>query len=200
MMLAIFFVSFTELYRVMLAKLKYCHHLNNLICHAIGATRHLIHSTLQWGTGWSEKGRGREVMFAAAWRELALREREMIWSCADSWDHKAWLPAAAWQIQREGKSDAERHLQTPNTPSSLLIISNWASGSNYGREGRQRACASSQWNAKWTLCYIFRCFVEGWQAFRGAAALGDTIPELKQLSFPTTVSWLIFIYIYKKRH
>lgn len=76
------------------------------------------------------RGRGREVMFAAAWRELALREREMIWSCADSWDHNARLPAAAWQIQKEGKSDTERHLQTANTPSSLLIISNWASGSN----------------------------------------------------------------------
>lgn len=88
------------------------------------------------------------------------------------WQLEAYgrLPAAAWQIEREGKSDTRRLLQTVGTPSTLLIISNWAPGSNLGSEGRQRACASSQWNAEWTLWYIFRCFERGWQAFKEAAA------------------------------
>lgn len=51
-------------------------------------------------------------------------------------------------------------------------------------------CISIQWNANWTLRYIFRCFVKGWQAFKGTAALGDNVLELKQPSFQMTVSWL----------
>lgn len=145
-------------------QMRRCHHLKNLIFRAIGANRHLIHGTLKWENGWSKRGRerGGGVMFTATWRELALRERGMISSWADSWEHNGRLPAAAWQIEREGKSDTERLLQTASAPSSLLIISNWASGSNLGREGRQCACALSQWNAEWSLWYIFRCFEKGW--------------------------------------
>lgn len=127
MMLAIFSV----IHRALQSDVRaYCHHLNNLIYHAVGATRHLIRGTHSSEGGARGREGGREVMLMAAWRELALREREMIWSCADSWDHNARLPATAWQIEKEGKSDTERLLQTANTPSSLLIISNWASGSN----------------------------------------------------------------------
>lgn len=88
-----------------------------------------VRDWVERGEGGGRQG-GREVMFAAAWRELAPRERKMIWSRADSWDHNARLPAAAWQTEGGGESDTERLLQTASTPSSLLIISNWASGSN----------------------------------------------------------------------
>lgn len=119
------FLLFIVLSRVMVAKWDYCHLLNGLIWHALDATCRLIHS-------WS--GGGEEVMFTATWHELAVREREMIWSCDDSRDHTAWLAAATWQIKNTGKSDPGWLLWTANTPSSLSIISNWASGSNEGRE------------------------------------------------------------------
>lgn len=164
MILAIFFLlSFPELYRVMLAKW------DDVTIWKTWFSVQLVPPVIKFMAHSSERmggARGRErgggVMFTATWRELALRERGMISSWADSWEHNGRLPAAAWQIEREGKSDTERLLQTASAPSSLLIISNWASGSNLGREGRQCACALSQWNAEWSFWYIFRCFEKGW--------------------------------------
>lgn len=115
----------------------------------------------------------------------------MIWSRADSWDHNARLPAAAWQIQKEGASDTGRLLQTASAP---FISFNYfkLSFRKQLRQGGKTTCLriNSQLNAKWTQRYIFRCFLKGWQPFKGAAARGENVPELKQPSFQITVSWL----------
>lgn len=139
---------------------------------------------------WVEREGGREVMFAAAWRELALRQREMIWSYADSWDHNARLPAAAWQIQKEG---SWYRATSPDSQHSFISFNYFKLG--FRKQLRQGGkttcmCVNSERNAEWTLRYIVRCFVKGWQAFKGAAASGDNVPELKQSSFQMTVSWL----------
>lgn len=110
----------------------------------------------------------------------------MIWSRADSWDHNARLPAAAWQIQKEGASDTGRLLQTAFNYFKLSFRKQLRQG------GGKTTCLriNSQLNAKWTQRYIFRCFLKGWQPFKGAAARGENVPELKQPSFQITVSWL----------
>lgn len=115
----------------------------------------------------------------------------MIWSRADSWDHNARLPAAAWQIQKEGASDTGRLLQTASAP--FISFNYFKLGFRKQlRQGGKTTCLriNSQWNAKWTQRYIFRCFLKGWQPFKGAAARGENVPELKQPSFQITVSWL----------
>lgn len=149
-------------------------HLNEPIGHAVVATCHLIHGTLEWGTGWSEEegGEGMAGMLVAAWCELARREREMIWSCADSWDHNAWLPAAAWQI-RKGTGTWYR-ATSPDSQHSFISFNYFKLGFRKQlRRGGETTCPriNSQRNAKWKLCYIFRCFVKGWQAFKRSCSL-----------------------------
>lgn len=126
-------------------------HLKKLIFHAIVSTRHLIHGTLKWEKGWSKREGGRDVMFTAAWRELALRESEMISSWADSWDHNSRLPAAAWQIERERQE--WYRATSPDSQHSLIPFNYFQLG--FRKQLRQRGkttdCASSQWNTKWTL-------------------------------------------------
>lgn len=116
-----YFQCLTDPCSLLLAKWDHCNHVNGSICFAECETPYLIHGTLVW-VEWG----GGDVHGCVTWISNEGR-RGMIWSRIDSWAHNARLPAAAWRIQREGNSYTQWLLQTPST---LLIITNWASGSN----------------------------------------------------------------------
>lgn len=142
--------------------------------------------------GWVEQGEGREVMFKDPWHELALREREMIWSCADSWDHNTRLPAAAWITENERESDTERLLQTANNSFNSFNYFKLGSRKQLRKGGKTTRVHVHQQSIKSKMSAVLhiQMFCAGRRDFKGAAASGDNVPELRQPSLQMTVSWL----------